>query len=331
MLVPDLGAVFSGMTRPTGPPMDSGRFTALPIGDSYRLGIDPTGRPAILVSVASSGAIAPGIGLRYISVQHDVLCEITSPGSPSAHRARLTIIRCTSADGAIQAYFLKAAAPLLAALGEEPSAGDISRTVDRLAELFSALESAPRKSTMGLWAELLLIALARSAATAVSAWHADPDELYDFGAGDQRLEVKSASGPTREHHFTYGQLTPPPGTRLLVASLLIERAGGGVSLGELADRVRARLGVRHDLVAHADRVIALTLGSALQQALDHRYDYEQAKHSLAFYPPTAIPQIAHPLPSGVSDVHFRSDLTGCDPVDADAYRQLGGLFHCLVR
>jgi hypothetical protein len=68
-----------------------------------------------------------------------------------------------------------------------------------------------------------------------------PGEAYDFSASSQRLEVKSAAGEERNHYFTLEQLHPPASTRVLIASLFVQGAGGGQSLAELLDRVRSRV------------------------------------------------------------------------------------------
>ena len=56
------------------------------------------------------------------------------------------------------------------------------------------------------------------------------EDLYDFNEGNHRIEVKSAQGELRRHHFSLAQLLPPAGTTLAIVSVLVNRAGGGTSI-----------------------------------------------------------------------------------------------------
>jgi hypothetical protein len=89
----------------------------------------------------------------------------------------------------------------------------------------------PRKSVQGLWAELFLMARLRDPSALVAAWHSQLGDLYDFSAGSQRIEVKSAIGRIRRHHFTLEQVLPIPRTRVLIASVLVERGRGYIRCG----------------------------------------------------------------------------------------------------
>jgi hypothetical protein len=157
-----------------------------------------------------------------------------------------------------------------------------------------------------------------------------PGEVYDFSASSQRLEVKSASGEERNHYFTLEQLHPPAGTRVLVASLFVKRAGGGQSLAELLDRVRPRVTGDPNLFLQVDRVVAASLGQSWRNALDDRFDCERAQESLQFYDAQSIPRIGQNLPPGVSDVRFKSDLTKATPLGIVALREAGGLFQAVL-
>ena len=74
-----------------------------------------------------------------------------------------------------------------------------------------------------------------------AAWHRDPVEHFDSRAGPQRIEVKSSTSRKREHFFSLEQLTPAGGSRIVVASVFVERVGGGVSLRKIFDDTRALL------------------------------------------------------------------------------------------
>ncbi len=171
----------------------------------------------------------------------------------------------------------------------------------------------------------------RDPAPLAAAWHVLPGDRYDFSAGSQRIEVKSATGRVRQHHFALEQLLPVPGTRVLVASVLVEQAGAGTALADLVSEVRSRVGHNPQLLLHVDQVVAQTLGDSWRHAQEERFDRHVAESSLAFFEPTVIPKVEPNLPPAVSGVHFRADLTGLPKADLVAHRSQGGLFGAVLR
>jgi hypothetical protein len=74
-----------------------------------------------------------------------------------------------------------------------------------------------------------------------------------------------------------------------------------------------------------EKVIGLTLGESWRRATDKHFDYRLAEESLSFYEPEQIPRISPDIPPGVSEVRFRSDLTGQQPADSSCLRTTHGL------
>jgi hypothetical protein len=215
-------------------------------------------------------------------------------------------------------------------LGSEPSQRDITRAINKFVNLFRAMAEPARKSTQGFWAELFLIAQAVDPVTLLRAWHATPYDIYDFNAGKQRIEVKSTCSQVRQHRFSLEQLRPPEGTRVLVASLFVERAGGGVSLSNLLTDIRERIEGSTEHLIHLDQVVASTLGDNWRQGLTTRFDRELAQESLQFYDAAVIPRIDTELPPGISDVRFTSNLTGIDSVSRKQMKTSGDLFQAAL-
>jgi len=332
--MPDLITVFEDLETPVAAAAAGLRFIALPIpGDErHRLGKDENGAPALLVSVAARsghGWLAP-ITLEHLAVQHDVACRVSRPDG-TTEDGQFTVLRCRSTDPALHTYFLRVAGSIVTLLGATPSHSDVSMAIDRLVELFRALDAPPQKSVQGLWAELFLIARARDSAALVRAWHKLPGDRFDFSAGGHRIEVKSAVGRVRQHYFSVEQLRPVAEMRLLIASLFVERAGAGTSLGDLVTQVRTKVSSDAELLLHVDRIVSLTLGSRWPHGQDERFDRELAENSLAFFEPATIPQIGSDLPLGVSEVRFRANLRGVPTVDLRQYIAEGGLFRATLR
>jgi hypothetical protein len=332
--VADLTPLFDSLDPPQGASSDAARFTAVPIEGcpNHRIGKDSDGAPALLLSVPSYGRLdwsAP-IVLEHLSVQREVTCVVTSLDQV-AESGAFTVLRCMRADRALRTYFLQVATALVGLLGPSPTHDDVTAAIERLVELFRSMDDISQRSVQGLWAELLLIARARDPVSLVSAWHAEPSDRYDFSAGGQRIEVKSATGRIRQHHFSLDQLLPPSTAQLLVASIFVERAGGGTAVGDLVRFVRDAMSSHPRLMLHVDEVVTQTLGDSWRRALGERFDRELAENSLTFYEASAIPKVDPGLQVGVSDVRFQADLTSVAPADLSRFRNQDGLFRAALR
>ena len=133
---------------------------------------------------------------------HLVNCRIQTGEQGEQHKT-LSVIRCTNTDRAIHEYFLRCLHPIVASLRQSPSRDQISEAVQKLVDLFRRMADAPRKAVAGLWAELFPIARSSDPACLLAAWHAIPEERFDFGHGIDRLldlgELNAVSGsPTAD-------------------------------------------------------------------------------------------------------------------------------------
>ena len=311
---------------------DEDRFAASPIPGykPHRLGKDAHGKPLLLISTLNVRSQLPPIVLEHLRVQYNLNCRVSRPDG-TFEEGVFTLVHCTEADTTLQDYFLKVLSTIVISLGDQPNQSDVAHAIKQLIELFRAMTKASRKSVQGLWAELFLIAQARQPDMLVEAWHTVPEDRYDFAMDNQRIEVKSFSGNIRLHHFSFEQLHPPEGTRALIASVFVENSQAGVSIEDLREKIQIRLSNNLDALLHLDRVIALTLGDTWQQASDARFDERLAEESLAFYETSAIPSVNPNLPSGVSGVHFRSDLTDISTTEISYFSEERGLFEAVLR
>lgn len=304
---------------------------AIPGMEAHRLALGVDGEPAILLSASDGreGKTPPSIRLEHMGVQFDVPCRLHQPNGQVAE-APFTVVGLINGDAALREHFLRVLGPFLLQLGPTPMRVQVHRAVDGLVELFQAITLPPRKSAQGLWGELFVIASAADSSILVESWHAVAEDRYDFSRGDERIEVKSTGTRIRRHRFCLDQLQPPSGARAVVASMLVESAGAGLSLGLLLQRVHQRLGSSAELRHRLDHIVAQTLGDNLTRALELRYDFELAVDTLAYFDAGDVPSIAGDLPPGVSEVRFSADLTGVTPLGAAALASGGELFQAAV-
>jgi len=313
------------------PPPQSGELTAdrVPGSRVHRVAKDAQGRACFVVAAQSDVSDCAPVELQNLSIRYQVRCRIREVGGKQQEGV-FTLITYTGPDKALRELFLRAVHDVLRRVGDRCRVSELSDGLDGLVRLFAALARPQRKTVQGLWAELFVIVAATDPCKLVEAWHAEPQDRYDFNAGTQRLEVKSASGRLRKHHFSLSQLEPPEGSTVVVVSLLMERAGAGTSLGELCGRARRLLTRRHDLQQRVDSVVADSLGESLSQALEVAFDEELARESLAFIATESIPRIARPLHAAITEVAFAVDVSACRIESAKKMSRAGGLLAAAV-
>jgi Putative PD-(D/E)XK family member, (DUF4420) len=147
----------------------------------------------------------------------------------------------------------------------------------------------------------------------------------------QRLDVKTSSNRRREHYFSQTQLSGPGPSRVIIASLFVERIGGGISLRRLFEQTRQLLADDAVLITQFDASFYATVGSAWNDAMDESFDSELAEESLAFFDASSVPKVRTPIPPGVSDVRFCSDLSEATPLKPDDLRSFGNLLGVITR
>lgn len=255
----------------------------------------------------------PAVVLENLHVEHGVRCRISNPGGTKCE-GTFSIIQCTSPQDALRDYFLKVMDSVVQLIPTPAKAEDISAVVDRLATLFLGLKRMRSGPVQGLWAELFLISISKAPIRLLEAWHSEMSERYDFSYGVNRIEVKSSGNRTRTHHFSHHQAHPPDDLSVFVASLFVEEVTGGVSLDDLWNQAKSIAVSNPNLRLKVEQICIDVLGTDWERAREYSFDYNLAKHSLAFYDIRYIPKIPHNLPEGVSDVRFVSDLSRLNPV-----------------
>jgi hypothetical protein len=310
-MVRRLEDVFHGVASPTADQPTKAIYAVRPIPgyESYFVGKDRDSHACLLVATADqAGRLASPIRLENLDVQFELRCQLRQSGEPERTGA-FTVVRCRSLDDETVRYFLSVCDTIVGILGDKPKQRDVATAVHRLASIFQKLQKLPTRPVSGLFGELYLISRSACPPRATEAWRADDTARFDFAFENARIDVKAASGRLRAHTFSYEQCTPPPGTVAVVASLLVEQSSGGITLRSLVSEIEVSIAAYPDLVLKLREVVAATLGTGLIEALAISFDAKLAESSLCFYDLRKIPAIREPLPNGVSDVHFRSDLS----------------------
>jgi len=294
--------------------------STLPSIAPARLGKSTEGDPAILFPSGERATPRPPIELRNLAVLFGARCHVSGEVEEDAY---FTVVRCHG-DQALQKYFLIMAGTLLSALGSGATEAAVEKSILAFVELFRAAGKPPTQALRGLWGELLLVARSADAITALRAWHIAADERFDFGAGSQRVEVKTSGRGSRRHHFSLEQLTAAE-LNVCVASIQIEPSAAGRTLLQLVEAITVRLTQIDDTI-RLTTTVGLVLGTAWTEYSNARYDDALAAASLRFYRAETVPRVTLPVPKAVTQVQFVADVAECDPIPPDQLQIAGGLW-----
>jgi hypothetical protein len=314
-----LESLFEAIAAPEGEGADKPVYAVVPLGgyESYFVGKDREGHACLLASTSyQPDRQQSPIRLENLDAQFDVRCHLRKKNEVE-RVGTFTVIRCRSLDVETVRYFLSVSEIIVAGVGDKPRQRELASAIHRLAAIFQKLQKPPSRPVNGLFGELYLIWRSREPSKSVAAWRIDQTARFDFSVGNIRIDVKTAAGRLRVHEFSYDQCNPPPGTLSVAASILVERAPGGVSLRSLIRDIESRIAGFPDLVLKLHEVIAATLGISLSEALCLTFDTKLASSSLRLYNLRDVPAIRGALPASVSDVHFRSDVSGVLPLNSE--------------
>lgn len=277
--------------------------------DRFYLGKGTQREPCLLISVEASRQRRPArIKLENLDVQFGIRSTIQVLGESS--EGVFTIIKCRAKEPDVIRYFISLLESIIRLLGENPGDQEIANVINTLAVIFQSLQQPAMRSVYGLVGELFVIRESRNPLTCLRAWRAQGSSRFDFAIGNVRLDAKATAGRVRVHSLSYDQCNPPPGTIGALASIFLERMDAGESLSSMVQEIENAVSAEPSLVLKLRELVAQTLGASLSESMHLRFDLDLARTSLRFFELRTIPAIRGDLPSGVIDVHFKTDLSG---------------------
>jgi len=325
----NLIGLYNTLSIPEG---DTKVFSAIAIPEypEFRIAIDFEGNAVLLLSVTKriNDVSLKNFRLKYLQFEQNIECKISENGT--SRLQTFTVITFKSADRNLHEYFLRISETLVKTIGTSPTQQLLVDSLKKFVEVFKALTETPTKTVNGLWAELFLIDNAKNPQMLLSYWHNIPEEKFDFNAGTERIEVKSSSTFERKHIFSSEQLNPTADTQILVASVFVKQNNSGLNIQQLTESISDKLANDYELIGALNSIVFKTLGSSLENSIGIKFDYEIAKQSLRFYKHQDISKVETVnIPTEVTEVHFKSDLTETISTDITKLANKGKLFNAI--
>ena len=265
------------------------------------LGIDEEGRPVLLLDLGGSEEV--DLVLEEIAVRHSQQVRLSFEGSV-AERC-LTTIACLTSDRSLQRTFLSLADVVLEMIEGESDGQAVVDAIERLVRLLATASAPAVREEQGLFAELVVLLAASEPLIAVEAWRVRGDDRHDMAHGNARIEVKSSGRGRREHELSLDQCRAPDGVQIILASVLVEQSGAGLTVVDLANELTEAVRGRPDLVLKVQEALMQTTNGSTDGL--SRFDRDHAVTSLRLYQIANVPSIAD-APIGVRSVRFTTDL-----------------------
>lgn len=295
------------------------KVTKLPGIVTHRMGISEEGFPMFFIKCYDDIPKFLDYNLELISVLFNKKCQLYIRNKLSSVD-NYTILSLKIDNYDLQIYFLEIAYMIIKKLPHKPKTNDLKVEIDKLINLFSKLSQPPKKTTQGLWSELLVIQQSNNIDYLVKSWHNEITDKFDFNDGIDKVEVKSTSTSRRKHNFSIEQLNPNINSSLLIASLFVVETGIGKSIYDLITLIEKKLKDKNILLSINEKVTEC-LGKDFEKSFYMCYDYQLAVDSLAFYDIKDIPKIeSFNIPSELSNVRFDCDLTRIRKVSKRKFR-----------
>jgi len=229
-------------------------------------------------------------------------------GEPTKSERFHALLCETSVESDVATFLVMIEAFLAQYDEEQLSQGTIVSFFRSLRRLFSVnLSRDLQGERQGLWGELFMMSRIRGFVSWVPFWHSENNRTFDFSADSKHVEVKTAIGGERVHHFSHRQVYELAGEQTMIASLLLRKEDAGLTLQELIAQARSSLlgGEYYFKLEQAVRQAGMERTDETGPA----FDAVEAEQSLSWYKATDAPHFRMPEPPGVSQTHYRVDLS----------------------
>lgn len=284
-------------------------FTVLPVPghEDVFLGVDIAGHPGLFVR-AEERALEPQLRTAKVSLEVGQAYSLANFGE-SPRSELLHALRCESGEPTDVDTFLVLADAFLARFEGQGVAQEALTSFFRsMVRLFTVSRSQDLQSErQGLWGELFVMRHVRGFGFWAPSWHSEAGRRFDFSAANRRVEVKTAVGAERIHHFSHRQIYALEGEEVVIASLLLREEDAGLSLREVIREARDALrGTEHYFKLEG---AIRRAGMDLVSEPGPIYDATEAAGSLAWFRSTDAPHFRMPEPAGVSETRYKVDLS----------------------
>jgi hypothetical protein len=188
-----------------------------------------------------------------------------------------------------------------------------------LQELFSSRDMHTEMELQGLYAELFTILKYKDYINLGDYWHTEDKMKYDFSLSEtKKIEVKSAIGEIRKHHFKHNQLFNDQ-QEIFVLSYLLRKDDQGLSLISLIEESYRFLLNNSKQLTRLQKIIFDVDNDILNSI---KFSAAYTSQECKVFNAKDIPQFSESTPSGVANAEYDCFLTLVPEVDSAEFNQM---------
>lgn len=296
---------FSNLPRATS----NNNFTAIPLSTKRKdfLAKGSDGTPIFLLHDASKVHYSPGVKFRYLTAMFHATCKVHT------HKKELydqfALVSCDAAVPDLYEIFVRCFSAAIEELPINSGTRELNTCIQKLVDLFRSLTHPSGKDVLGLWGELYVIAKSSNVVSAMTRWHENPLDRFDFSWEQGCLEVKASTQSTRIHTFALEQLMNPMQGIGYIVSLMLQPLSGGLGLMDLANQIEEKLTDSPALQQKLWKNLAKALGNDFSEKLDKRFDVSYAERNTIVFMMNDVPRPEKPSDQRIISIRFAVDLT----------------------
>jgi len=299
------------------PQEDSKNFfyaKSINVNSKHKIARDFYDRPSLLISTPNDykdlefrGLDSKDIPykLENLVIRQNVECIINKN---DGEKGKYTVLTFTG-NNDLKTAFFDITETLLCGLSDSPTSKEIHSAIQKLINLLKSIQT-PVREIQGLCGELMIILHSNHTENLISAWHAFNHETYDFSFNEKHIEVKSSNNEKRIHHFSLRQLSEVENSEVYIASVIMNRSSGGVSIEELLTKIFDKVHQDPSMKAALTDMCSKTLRDEnfIENYKDYLFNFEIANQSIQYINYDLIPTIKNSNPGIITDIEFNCNL-----------------------
>jgi hypothetical protein len=251
---------------------------------------------------------------KELSLILDLECGFNIDGGEYSMLSNILV--CKSSDDTDIAAFIR----LCTAFADDDlNSRSITELFSALTRLFTTKRQSDVNAVTGLFGELYTIYYLESQEIDVSkAWQKKDLMKFDFTISPtKRLEVKTAVGSERKHHFKHEQLYYED-YDIMVVSLMLREANQGISVFDVVDFCRKKYASDYARLNIIENKLSDYSDDELKGMV---YDETYLERNIKFVPASEVPRFKEKSPNNLTNAEYDCNLGEIIGITIDQLRQ----------
>jgi hypothetical protein len=302
---------------------NSNSYTLIPLEDEYGpfFGKNSAGNICFVVQSYSAHPRQNSRNTKELVLILDIECGFDINGEQKEMLSNILV--CKSRNESDIAAFIRLCT---AFSSDDLNSRSIVDLFSALTRLFSTKRPADANMLIGLVGELYTIYFFENMGTAISKYWQKKDLMkFDFTISPtKKMEVKTALGSERKHHFKHEQLYYED-YDIMIVSVMLRSSNQGISAYDLVDYCRKLYSADYDRLNIIENRISNFSDEDLKEVV---YDQKHLEDHIEFIPATNVPRFKEKSPNNLSNAEYDCVLEGCIDIEVGTVKswiRSGGL------